>query len=378
MTSRSDDRPARIVFLDRGTLSPQARLRAPGFPHEMVVYDRTTPDQVAERIAGADVLITNKVPLRRDAIRAADRLRLIAVAATGTDVVDLEACAGAGITVTNIRDYAVHTVPEHTFALILALRRSILAYRDSVARGRWQEAGQFCYFDYPVHDLAGSTLGVIGDGSIGQAVAELGKAFGMRTLFSAYKGTTGMGPLYTPFEELLRISDVITLHAPLMPSTRGMIGRAEFALMERRPLLINTARGGLVEETALEEALTSGQISGVRRRDQRAAARRSSPDAPAELAELHPDPAYRLGERGGHTEPGRPADRQHRGVLGRRTAQRRDSVTPAQRTSMTVQWARRLTRSAFEPIRKSPGWGRCAAMTMRSAGISAATRRISL
>ena len=261
MTSRSDDRSARIVFLDRATLAPEIRLRAPAFPHEMVVYESTTPEEVAQRIAGADVVITNKVPLGVT-IRGADRLRLIAVAATGTDVVDLEACAVAGITVTNIRDYAVHTVPEHTFALILALRRSIVAYRESVARGRWQEAGQFCYFDYPVRDLAGSTLGVIGDGSIGQAVAELGKAFGMRTLFSAYKGTTGMGPLYTPFEELLRI-DVITLHAPLMPSTRGMIGRAEFALMERRPLLINTARGGLVDETALEEALTGGEIAGA-------------------------------------------------------------------------------------------------------------------
>ena len=241
----------------------ETRLRAPSFPHELVVHERTTADEVAERIAGADVVITNKVPLRRDSLRARRALRLIAVAATGTDVVDLEACAAAGVTVTNIRDYAVHTVPEHTFALILALRRSILAYRDSVARGRWQEAGQFCYFDYPIRDLAGSTLGVIGDGSIGQSVAELGKAFGMRTLFSAYKGTTGMGPLYTPFEELLRISDVITLHAPLMPSTRGMIGRAEFALMERRPLLINTARGGLVDEAALEQALTSGQIAGA-------------------------------------------------------------------------------------------------------------------
>jgi glycerate dehydrogenase len=257
------DRPARIVFLDRETLSPETRLRAPAFPHELVVYEGTTPDQVPERIAGADVVITNKVPLRRGSIAGAKRLRLIAVAATGTDVVDLEACAAAGVTVSNIRDYAVHTVPEHTFALILALRRSILAYRDSVARGRWQEAGQFCYFDYPIRDLAGSTLGVIGDGSIGQSVTALGKAFGMRTLFSAYKGTTGMGPLYTPFEELLRISDVITLHAPLMPSTRGMIGRAEFALMERRPLLINTARGGLVDEAALEEALTGGQIAGA-------------------------------------------------------------------------------------------------------------------
>ena len=243
-------------------------------------------------------------------------------------MVDLEACAAAGVTVTNIRDYAVHTVPEHTFALILALRRSILAYRDSVARGRWQEAGQFCYFDYPVRDLAGSTLGVIGDGSIGQSVAELGKAFGMRTLFSAYKGTTGMGPLYTPFEELLRISDVITLHAPLMPSTRGMIGRAEFALMERRPLLINTARGGLVDEAALEEALTGGQIAGA---GFDVATREPPPaDHPLmrllQLAELHPDAAYRLGERGGDPEPGRPADRQHRGVLGRRAAQRRDLV----------------------------------------------------
>jgi lactate dehydrogenase-like 2-hydroxyacid dehydrogenase len=166
------DRPARIVFLDRATLSPQTRLRAPRFAHELVLHESTTPDEIAERIAGADVVITNKVPLRRDAIRGAQQLRLIAVAATGTDVVDLEACAAAGVAVSNIRDYAVHTVPEHTFALILALRRSILAYRDSVARGRWQEADQFCYFDYPVRDLAGSTLGVIGDGSIGQSVAE--------------------------------------------------------------------------------------------------------------------------------------------------------------------------------------------------------------
>src|SRR5918994_4851733 len=173
MTSRSDDRPVRIVFLDRATLSPQTRLRAPGFPHEMAVHERTAPEEVAERIAGADIVITNKVPLRRETIRGADRLRLIAVAATGTDVVDLEACAAAGIAVTNIRDYAVHTVPEHTFALILALRRSILAYRESVARGRWQEAGQFCYFDHPIRDLAGSTLGVIGDGALGKSVAEL-------------------------------------------------------------------------------------------------------------------------------------------------------------------------------------------------------------
>jgi glycerate dehydrogenase len=196
-------------------------------------------------------------------LAGAPKLKFIVVAATGTDVIDLKACASRGVSVANIRDYAVNTVPEHTFALILALRRSIVAYRDSVREGRWLEADQFCYFDHPIRDLAGSTLGIIGDGVLGRAVADIAKGFGMKPLFSTYKGTTGMGPLYTPFEELLRRSDIITLHCPLMPSTRDLIGAPEFAQMERRPLLINTARGGLVNEQALAEALKSGQISGA-------------------------------------------------------------------------------------------------------------------
>ena len=262
MTTASD-RPARVVFLDRDTLSPETTLRELGFPHELEVFDRTTAEQVAGRIADADIVITNKAPVREAALVGAKRLRLVAVAATGTDVVDVKACAARGITVSNIRNYAVNTVPEHTFALLLALRRSILPYRQSVARGRWREAAQFCYFDYPIRDLAGSTLGVIGDGVLGKSVAKLGEAFGMKVLFSDYKGTTGMGPLYTPFQEVLRVSDVITLHTPLMPSTRNLIGPAEFAMMEKRPLLINTARGGLVDEAALVVALRSGQIAGA-------------------------------------------------------------------------------------------------------------------
>ena len=261
--STPTDRPARVVFLDRDTLSPETVLRELGFPHELVVFGRTTAEQVAERIAGADIVITNKAPVRAAALEAAGRLRLVAVAATGTDVVDVKACAARGITVSNIRNYAVNTVPEHTFALILALRRNILAYRDSVRQGRWQEAAQFCYFDHPIRDLAGSTLGIVGDGVLGKSVARLGEAFGMRVLFSDYKGTTGMGPLYTPFAEVMRQSDVITLHSPLLPSTRNLIGAAEFAAMERRPLLINTARGGLVDEQALHDALTTGQIAGA-------------------------------------------------------------------------------------------------------------------
>jgi glycerate dehydrogenase len=261
--SDAASKPLRVVLLDRKTLPDDIHFRAFSFANELVAFDQTAPDEVSERIKDADIVITNKAPVRGPAIASAPNLKLVAVAATGTDVVDIAACAQQGITVSNIRNYAVNTVPEHTFALILALRRSLLAYRNSVQAGRWQEANQFCYFDFPINDLAGSTLGIIGDGALGRSVADLGRAFGMKVLFSDYKGTKGMGPLYTPFEKVLEVSDVITLHSPLMPSTRNMISAAEFAKMAKRPLLINTARGGLVDEAALEHALRSGQISGA-------------------------------------------------------------------------------------------------------------------
>jgi glycerate dehydrogenase len=252
-----------VVFLDRDTISPRTRLRSPSFAHEWREYGSTDAAQVAARIADADIVITNKVPISAAALERAARVKFVAVAATGTDIVDIGACKSRGITVSNIRDYAVHTVPEHTFALIFALRRSLLAYRDSVRRGRWEESGQFCFFDHPIRDLAGSTLGVIGDGALGRAVAALGTALGMRVLISTHKGRDGMGSLYTPFDTVIRTSDVITLHCPLKPDTRHLIGTREFTLMERRPLLINTARGGLVDESALGPALVSGQISGA-------------------------------------------------------------------------------------------------------------------
>ena len=254
---------ARIVFLDRDTIPPDVALRPLAFPHDLHEFGATMPEQVAERIADADIVITNKVPVRAEAITRAPNLRLVAIAATGSDVVDVGACESNGVAVSNIRGYAVNTVPEHTFALLLALRRSLVAYRDSVRAGRWGESGQFCYFDHPINDLAGATLGIIGDGALGRAVSDIGRAFGMRPLFSSYKGVAGMGPLYTPFEEVLRTSDVITLHAPLTPQTRNMIAAAEFVLMERKPLLINTARGGLVDEVALAAALRAGQIAGA-------------------------------------------------------------------------------------------------------------------
>ncbi|WP_119157550.1 D-2-hydroxyacid dehydrogenase [Caldimonas tepidiphila] len=253
----------RIVFLDRDTLAPQIRLRRPRFEHELVEHPHTAPDQLLQRLEGADIAVTNKVALRADVLRRLPRLKLIAVAATGTDVVDKAHCAVQGIAVCNIRGYAVSTVPEHTFALMLALRRNLLAYRQDVIAGRWQASGQFCFFDHPIRDLAGARLGIIGSGVLGQRVAEIGKAFGMVPLFAAHKGAQAMGSLYTSWNEVLETSDVITLHAPLTSATRGMIGRAEFQSMKRRPLLINTARGGLVDEPALVEALEQGWIGGA-------------------------------------------------------------------------------------------------------------------
>jgi len=238
-------------------------MRPPGFAHQLVTYEQTRPEEVAGRITNADIVIVNKVRLTAEVIRDALRLKMIAVAATGTDNVDLHACAVRGVMVSNIRNYAANTVPEHTFALIFALRRSVCAYRESVLAGRWQEAAQFCYFDFPIRDLAGSTLGVIGNGVLGKSVAAMGRALGMNVLISAHKDSSDIDAGYTPFKQVLERSDVITLHCPLNAHTRGLIGEAEFAQMKRRPLLINTARGGLVDEAAVGPALISGKISGA-------------------------------------------------------------------------------------------------------------------
>ena len=253
----------RIVFLDSDTIGPTVQLNRPTHEHEWIAYDRSTPDEAIERLQHADIAITNKVPIRADALSMLPDLKMIAVAATGYDVIDIAACTERGITVSNVRGYAVNTVPEHAFALIFALRRNLIGYRSDVIRGKWQESGQFCFFSHDIRELSGSRLGIIGEGAIGQAVANIGRALGMDTVFAAHKGVEGLGPLYTPFDEVIETSDVITLHAPLFPSTRHMISTPEFEAMKKKPILVNTARGGLVDESALVDALERGLITGA-------------------------------------------------------------------------------------------------------------------
>jgi glycerate dehydrogenase len=253
--------PQHIVFLDRSTL--EAEVRRPNFEHQWEEYATTGVPEVTGRLKNATIAITNKVPLRSDALAELSNLRLIAIAATGHDVVDLEYCRKHQISVANIRNYATHTVPEHTFALILALRRNLLAYRHDVENGRWQRVDQFCFFDHPIRDLSGANLGIIGEGSIGQATAAIGRAFGMKVLFADHAPPKNADITFTPLSDVLQLSDVISLHVPLTPDTRKLIGIEQLRMMKRTALLINTSRGGLVDEEALVTALRDGMIAGA-------------------------------------------------------------------------------------------------------------------
>lgn len=251
----------KVVFLDRSTL--EANVRRPSFEHEWAEYETSTEDEALGRLKDATIAITNKVPLKPATLERLPNLRMIAVAATGTDNVDVAYCRNRGIAVANIRNYAVHAVPEHVFALILALRRNLIAYREDVRKGLWQQSAQFCLFTHPMRDIHGSTLGVVGGGVLGRATAKLGEALGMKVLFADHKGGETVRPGYTAFETVLKESDVVSLHCPLTDSTRNLIGTAELMMMRPTAILINTARGGLVDEAALEYALTRGIIAGA-------------------------------------------------------------------------------------------------------------------
>ncbi len=225
-------------------------------------HELTSPSQVAARIAGAEVVVVNKVVLDRKLLSTAGKLKLVCIAATGTNNVDLEATSQLGITVCNVRGYGIASVSQHVFSLILALSNRLLEYHAAVQAGHWQQSSQFCFLDYPIRELAGRKLGIIGYGALGRAVARLGEAFGMEVLLAERPGgppTAGRLPL----ADLLAKVDVLSIHCPLTSATDGLIGAPELRQMKPEAILINAARGGIVDEAALAEALRAGIIAGA-------------------------------------------------------------------------------------------------------------------
>jgi glycerate dehydrogenase len=251
----------KIVFLERNTFN--VPFRKPSFAHEWIEFGETALDQVVERLDHASIAICNKLQLRAEALSQLPELKLIAVAATGVDNVDLAYCRSHNIAVCNTRGYAVSSLPEHALMLMLALRRNLIAYRNDVKAGRWHAARQFCLLDHPIVDLQGTTLGIVGFGTLGRSMAQLGRAIGMEVIVAERKNSIDVRADRVSFIEALRSSDVISLHCPLTDETRNLIGADELQQMKPGAILINTARGGLIDDHALLDALQSGRLAGA-------------------------------------------------------------------------------------------------------------------
>ncbi|NNJ17518.1 2-hydroxyacid dehydrogenase [Pseudomonas putida CSV86] len=226
------------------------------------VHASTAPEQVVERLQGASVAISNKVVLDAAVIQACPELKLILVAATGTNNIDLQAARARGIVVSNCQGYGTPSVAQHTLALLLALATRLPDYQRAVADGKWSQAKQFCLLDFPIVELEGKTLGLLGHGELGGAVARLAEAFGMRVLMGQLPGRPARNDRMG-LDELLPQVDALTLHCPLNDNTRNMIGAAQLALLKPGAFVVNTARGGLIDEQALADALRSGHLGGA-------------------------------------------------------------------------------------------------------------------
>lgn len=253
------------VFLDRDSLDQDDldfALLQSSLDHWQL-HAASHEDQVERRIQDAEVVVSNKVVLTAEHLAQAKKLKLICVAATGTNNVDLQAAQQLGITVCNVRAYATPSVVQHVFALILNLLRRIPDYQRAVMQGRWQQSDQFCLLDYPIAELQEKVLGIVGYGELGQAVARAATCFDMQVLVAQRPGQKSRSADRLPLQELLPQIDILTLHCPLAENTRHLIGTTEFQLMKPDALLINTARGGIVDEQALAEALRQGQIGGA-------------------------------------------------------------------------------------------------------------------
>ncbi len=252
------------VFLDRATFSDEVNLHRPTGLSDYSTYLTTEQDDalIIERCQNADIIITNKVQLTADILQQLPKLKMIQLTATGTNNVDTQACEKLGIKLCNVAGYAIKSVPEHTFMLMLSAMRACNHYHNAVVGDTWQKTGKFCLIDEPLYDLEGKTLGIIGAGTIGRRVAQIAKAFGMNVLFAEYKGKLPRNSDYTDFSTVLATADVLSLHCPLTAETEHLINHETIQLMKRKPLVVNVARGGVVDSQAMADALDHELVLG--------------------------------------------------------------------------------------------------------------------
>jgi glycerate dehydrogenase len=256
----------KAAFLDYATVGSDELDLSPleALTDELLIYDNTPADEAAARINGCEFVYINKVRMTREILESAGSLRFIGLLATGVDNVDLETARDRGIAVCNIRAYCTNSVVEHVFGVLLNIAHSIGQFHESVRRGEWQQGATFCMLDHPIRELAAMTIGIVGHGELGQGVARLASAFGMQVLISKRPGSPGDTPAgRLEFEDVLRKADVLSLHCPLTEETRNLIGAHELQLMKPSAILVNTARGALVDSGALVDALRTGTISAA-------------------------------------------------------------------------------------------------------------------
>jgi len=251
----------KVVFLDRSTIT--ANFTKPDSVGEWINYPYTNSEEIIERLQSADVAVVNKTIIDRDTLSHLPKLRLIAVAATGVNNLDLKACKELDKRVCNVEGYAKYTVAEHCIGYILALRRNLISYRKDVRDGEWQKAKSFCVRNHMIRDLRGDTLGIIGYGEIGRQMGQLAKSFGMKVIVAERKGANRIREGRTSFENVLRESDILSLHCPLTEETRDLIGKDQLEQMKGDSILVNTARGSLVDSASLLDALRRQAIAGA-------------------------------------------------------------------------------------------------------------------
>lgn len=252
----------KLVFLDSDTLVHPITRPAWITQWENLPSTEQSTEAVVKVLHDADICITNKIRITPAILQGCSKLRLICVAATGYDCIDLQACRERDVTVVNVPGYSRNSVSESVIGSIFALRRNLLRYCE-IGKQRWHESSHFCVHDRPILDIRDATLGIFGHGAIGSQVAQLARALGMNVLLAEHRGKTELRNGYTRFEEVISRSDVISLHCPLTPATTSMIGQAEIAHMKPGCLVINTARGALINESALIDGLESGHLGGA-------------------------------------------------------------------------------------------------------------------